>query len=217
MSAPVPLVTDTLSAEQWLRLLKVMERFASNQLRLYRWRGLPGGLPPDGFDPPSLASEVIAQLLSGTHCRDALLRSPDDCAELQAHLRRRLWRLVNHLHRRKENHVLSNEPDLPTLLLPDGHVISPVEACLSDDPSPDQILIQKEDHHFRTQLQEKFLASLAADPPLQQLYLQLLAHEAAPQPQPLKLSCRVADNFRKRLRRRFRPFRPLPGAFPPES
>ena len=91
------------------------------------------------------------------------------------------------------------------MLLPDGHVISPVEACLSDDPSPDQILIQKEDHHFRTQLQEKFLASLAADPPLQQFYLQLLAHEASPQPQPLKLSCRAVDNFRKRVRRRFRP------------
>ena len=75
MSAPVPLVTDTLSADQWLRLLKEMERFASNQLRLYRWRGLPGGVPPDGFDPPSLASEVIAQLLSRTHCRDVLLPS----------------------------------------------------------------------------------------------------------------------------------------------
>ena len=209
MSGPAPVITPVLSPNDWLRLLKELELFANSQLHLHRWRGLPGGVPPDGFDAPSLAAEVIAEYLNLLHGLDPSAGRLVGSAALQTDLRWRIRRAVDRLRRRRENYLLSNEPDLAPLLLPDGHTITPVEACLSDDLAPDELLIQKEDTRLRADVQQQFLKSLDAYPVLQEFLQKLLAAEAHPNPQhePLTLSWRAIDNFRKRLRRRFHRFR----------
>jgi len=217
MSGPAPPVSPALSADEWLRLLKEMERFANSQLQQHRWRGRLGGVLPDGFDAPSVASEVIAEYFNLLHSRDSSAHQLIDSTMLQTNLHRPVRRAVDRLRRRKENLLLSNEPDFPSLVLPDGHALSPVEARLSEDLSPDQLLIQKEDNHLRTELQHKFFRSLDAYPALQQFFKTLVAAEVHPQPQHphLNLSSRALDNFRKRLRRRFRSFSPAPDPIEP--
>ena len=212
MSGPAPVIAPALSPDEWLRLLKELEHFAASELQQHRWRGLLGGVPPDGFDAPSLASEVIAEHLTALHNGEPSAHHVLDPSRLKHRLQRRLWRAVNRLRQRKENRVLNNEPDLSPLILPDGDTINPVEACLSDDLAPDELLIQKEDIRIRSELQQQFLSSLNGDPPLQHFYQKLLNVEAQPRSQyePLTLSWRAVDNFRKRLRRRLHRFTTLP-------
>ncbi len=71
MVAPGPIRFDDLSEAHQKLLLEYGTDFADRVMRRYRWRGTPNGVPPEGYDPSSVAAEAVAQLLSRSHARRA--------------------------------------------------------------------------------------------------------------------------------------------------
>jgi hypothetical protein len=53
----------TLSQQDWESLFQETLLFAHYQVQRLRWRGLHGGIMPDGYDPNSLASQAFLDLL----------------------------------------------------------------------------------------------------------------------------------------------------------
>src|SRR5258708_269097 len=114
-----------LSSESWEVLLHHTILYAAGHVRRWYWRGSLGGVPPDGFDPNSLASEAIAEFLQDSGQQPELIQLP--IIEIQRDLERRVRRHINRLHHRSENRLIRNEPDLAPLALGDGEFASIIE------------------------------------------------------------------------------------------
>ena len=96
---------------------------------------------PDGYDASSVAEEAMAELLTERK-ENGLVVEPH---LLKVDLKKRARKIINRLHHRMENRIMRNTEDLLPFLTDDGETISVVEKVPAPDPSPLQVLIEKED------------------------------------------------------------------------
>jgi len=100
-----------------------------------------GGVLPDGFDPKSLAAEVIAEFLQDSAQQGDLGHQP--AANIQRDLKQRIRRHVNRLQHRSENRLFLNETDLGFVALDGGEVVGIIDLTEQPYRSSDKILLEK--------------------------------------------------------------------------
>jgi len=207
-----PDVRETLSSESWEFLLKRTILYAAGHINRWYWRGALGGVLPDGFDPKSLAAEVIAEFLQDSAQEGDLGHQP--AANIQRDLERRVRRHVNRLHHRSENRLFRNEPDLALVNLDDGEAVSIIELIEEPSRSPNEALLEKESLIRFDRLKFLFSAFLGKDRQLLRLFDLFCAGRSKPKDLASSLNLRrsTVKNLRRRLLRKWAQFHG--GAFP---
>jgi len=217
MTGPGQLPSD-LSGEDWELLLNQAVGFATQQAARLRWRGALGGVLPDGYDPNSIASEAILELLKGWAPHPEFqsgsqpLALPSSLPDVRRQLQRLVLRQLNRFHHRKENRLLRNEPDLSPFLTDDGELVPIVEALSASDPDPAQILLLTETTAEMDNSIAAFSAFLGTERRLKRLFHCLCAGIRQPKAlaSKLKLSRQAITSLQKRLQRRFARFLQAP-------
>ena len=188
-------------------LLKKAEQFAQEEVNRQKWRGARGGVLPDGYDAPSIAAEALSGLLRKISTRP--IETPYSLKELLEDLQGRVRALVNRLHHRKENSLLSNEPDLAPILTEDGETASLVEIVPTAQPGPAEELQASEEGREIERLQRQFNDFLSEDQPVKDLFGCLCdgITKRAAIARKLGLPVRQVKNASIRLKRRLAEFK----------
>ena len=195
----------------WEVLLAQTESFAEVEILYgYYWRDGFGGVLPDGYDASSIAAEALVELFTEQKENGLILESH----LLKADLKKRARRIINRLHHRMENRIMRSTPDLAPFLTHDGETISVVETVLAPDPSPLEILLEKEDAAHFEQFKAQIRAVLAQDRLLLRLFACFCAEICKPKDQArkLKLPVRHIQDLRRRLRRKLAAHRYVPSS-----
>src|SRR5438552_1781083 len=103
-----PELREALAREDWESLAGRIVEIAQAQIKGLRWRGTKAGVLPDGCDSEGIANEAVAEMFRG----NVKLRVPYTPEELEGEFQRLVHQQVDRLHRRKENLVVRNCPDL---------------------------------------------------------------------------------------------------------
>jgi hypothetical protein len=188
----------------WCLLLTHAIRFAESRIARLHWRGSLGGILPDGFDASSIAAEAIALFLQQHPSPGGTDLS---LVDVQKHLRRLVHRQIDRLHRRKENYLLRNEPDLAPIWLEDGEPISAFETIPDPASLPDQNLISAEAAADFERLKQRVTTWLDHDRPLKTMFLSLCDDISKPRDLAAHLRIPVTriQTLQRRLRRRLSP------------
>ncbi|GEM_PF-2805996 len=96
--------------EFWEVLTKRLVAYAAVLLRSRRWRGWADGVIPDGHGPESIATQAVETLFEDTEWQGS--GNSYSRQELEFELKRIVHNIVRNLERRKENLIVSSEPDL---------------------------------------------------------------------------------------------------------
>lgn len=200
-------VPEILSAEIWEFLLNRTILYAAGHVNRWYWRGSLGGVLPDGFDPKSLAAEVIAEFLQNSAQHTDLSQLP--ATDIQRDLERRVRRHINRLHHRSENRLIRNEPELTLVTLDDGEAVSIIELIEEPSRSPDEALLEKESLIRFDHSKFLFSAFLGKDRQLVRLFDLFCAGTSRPEAlaSSLKLRRCTVKNLRRRLLRKWAQFR----------
>jgi len=193
--------SQTEAEPDWQLLLQQTEYFADVEIRYgYYWRDGFGGVLPDGYDASSVAAEALAELFTEQQ-ENGLVIEPH---LLKADLKKRARRIINRLHHRMENRIMRNTPDLAPFLTHDGETISIVETVMGPDPSPLEILLEKEDATRFEEFKAQIRAVLAQERVLQRLFDCFCTDICKPKDQArkLKLPVRHIQDLQRRLRRK---------------
>lgn len=188
--APVP--------NSWHTLFQEAYRIAQELVAPLHWRSSKGGVLPDGYDPNSIASEVILELLKV---------QPPDATQPPAissrELRRRVWRHIDRLHHRIENSRTINEPDLAPGFSEDGEPTPLLNLIPTPGLSPLEFLLQKEQLAEFLSFQASFKARLGRRHRLRRLFDLLCDGISKPHDLARRLKLRVSAvaNLKCALRR----------------
>lgn len=98
------------SDDTWRDLTKRLVAYATCLLRGKRWRCLSDGVPPYGHDANSLAQQAIQEIFDGSGWQPK--GQPYSRDELIIELKRLVRNTIKNMGRRKENRLVSSEPDL---------------------------------------------------------------------------------------------------------
>jgi hypothetical protein len=191
----------------WDFLLNRTTLYATSHVNRWRWRGSLGGVLPDGFDPPAIASQVVCDFFQHLHLSPGQpilslpIPDPDLDTRILRNLERRVRRVVDRLHHRAENKILRNDPDLSLVVLDDGEPVRLIDTipCLSR--SPDQVLLEKEALAEFSGFKIAFAQSLQPDPNLVRLFD--LFCDGRWRPDDLAHCLHLSVSAVKNLRRRF--------------
>jgi len=191
---------DRVSDKDWRSLLRRCERIATNEVEYHCWRAVEDGVLPSGYDASSIAAEAIAEFFEDQEAK-ALVRT---LPALRKHLGRSVRKIVNRLHHRMENRIMRNEPDLARVLTDDGETISITEIVPAPDPTPLDILLEKEDAARFEEFKARIRALLAQERVLLRLFDCFCADICKPKDQARKLKLPVRDiqDLQRRLRRK---------------
>ena len=101
-------VQSRLRWEDWETLGREAAAFAASELRRRRWRGKRSGVVPSGYDARGIASQAIAELLSG-NCR---LAAGFTHEAVNRELARLIRQKIRQLHRLAEAKSMRSEWDV---------------------------------------------------------------------------------------------------------
>jgi len=207
--SPLP-ATPTSSAapitdKDWQFLLKSTQYFANSEIHGYCWRAVGGGVLPSGYDASSIVAEAVAELFT-EQTENGLILHPH---QLEADLKKRARKIINRFHHRMENRIMRNEPDLARFLTDDGETISITEIVPAPDPTPLDILLEKEDAAQFEQLKATIRGVLAKDRLLLKLFECFCDDILKPKDQAkaLKVPVLAIQKLQRRLQRKLARFR----------
>ena len=192
---------SSVNKPDWQLLLKKTAEFAYIEIRYgYYWREDYAGVLPDGYDARSVAEEAVAELLTEQQ-ENGLVVEPH---LLKVELKKRARKIINRLHHRMENRIMRNTEDLLPFLTDDGETISVVEKVPAPDPSPLEVLIEKEDAIRFEEFKAEIRGVLAQERLLLRLFDCFCADICKPKDQARKLKLAVChmQDLRRRLRRK---------------
>ena len=181
-------------------LLQQTEPFADIEIHYgYYWRDGFGGVLPGGYDASSVAAEALTDLFN-EQPENGLILVP---RMLRVEIKKRARKIINRLHHRMENRIMRNTPDLAPFLTHDGETITVAETVLAQDPSPMEILSEKEDAARFEEFRARIRALLAQERGLLRLFDCFCADICKPKDQARKLKLPVGDiqKLQRRLRR----------------
>jgi len=162
-----PELRAELGREDWQLLFDRVVRIAEAQSNWLRWRGSKEGVMPDGNEAKSIANEAIGELFAG-NCR---LGMPYTREELEKEFERLVHQQVDRLHRRKENVVLRNIPDLaPLPANEDGEELSMLELMAASGPRADEETSENEQSGLLAKFREEARAYLRPDKEAQAVF-----------------------------------------------
>jgi len=182
-------------------LLQQTESFADIEIHYgYYWREAYGGVLPGGYDASSVAAEALAELFN-EQPENGLILVP---RMLRVELKKRARKIINRLHHRMENRIMRSEPDMLPFLTDDGETIRVVEKVAGPDPTPLDILLEKEETARFEEFKAQIRALLAHDRLLLRLFDCFCADFCKPKDQARKLKLPVRDiqDLQRRLRRK---------------
>jgi len=206
-----PELRDALAREDWRLLGERVVRIAETQIKGLRWRGMKEGVLPDGADAKGIANEAVAEVFRGS----ITLRVPYTPEELEGEFQRLVHQQVDRLHRRKENLVLRNCPDLARLRTKDGENLKVEEAIPHEGASPDVEAIANEREEHLRKFREKAEEYLGLDREALAVFRCICGGAMRREEIATQLgmdACRV-KNARKRMERMLKTFA-LKGGFP---
>jgi hypothetical protein len=189
--------------EHWEFLFHHTLLFAHYQVQRLRWRGVHGGIMPDGYDANSLAAEAFLDFFLTENLKPNPNRSLD---EILYELKGLVLKHVTRVHHRRENFIISQAEDLSPIQNED-EFLNRIE-LIRDDPvhHPDVVLLEKEAIASFESSKSQFSAFLNGEPRLRTFFHTLCDDVEKPRDLAGKLKLRRTRvaNFRKQLRRRWR-------------
>src|SRR5207237_5978791 len=123
---------------------------------------------------------------------------------LRVDLKKRARRIITRLHHRMENRIMRSEPDMLPFLTDDGETIRVVEKVAGPDPTPLDILLEKEEAARFEEFKSQIRAVLAQERVLLRLFDCFCAVICKPRDQARKLKLPVGhiQDLQRRLRRK---------------
>lgn len=148
------------SDDMWGNLTKRLVLYAACLLRGKRWRCLSDGVPPYGHDANSVAQQAIQELFDGSGWQPE--GQPYTHDELVSELKRLIRNTIKNLGRKKENHLISNEPDL---VHKDEEIAAEIffNNFPGNFPQPDGEISRREAEERLRKFQDEFRRFLADD------------------------------------------------------
>jgi hypothetical protein len=189
--------------ENWEKLWGESVWHARGLVARRPWRGVWGGVVPEGYDPEGIVNEAVAEMFNGK-CR---LKADYTAEELKYELMRLVYNQVHRYHRRKETRVTWNAEDLtPWAMREEGRSI--MEWVPGTDETPAEQAIRHEAQARFREFVAECSAFLEGEPELRDLFLCLCqgCEKREDLAARLGIDVQTVTNRRKKLDRRLEEF-----------